>query len=262
MQNQASALRANDQLEHALLAAWSNAADAGICAVDESLRVVMLNPSACAMLGVDGLAMLNQPFSKLVAAVKFAPGIAQWLATPGMAGERQASCERRGATIDILFKATTVKLAGDDASAVSFKVIAMTDVTLLMVQQREVNSESYRRQWQALNAGVVVSDALAPDMPIIYVNQMFEHMSGYASGEVLGRNCRFLQRPEDSRLNQTGLAAIRQAILNQSNGYAKLRNYRKDGSLFVNELFISPVKDGAGIVTHFVGIQHLQTPAG
>ena len=55
------------------------------------------------------------------------------------------------------------------------------------------------------------------------------------------------------------MAAIRQAISNKTNGYAKLRNFRKDGSLFVNELFISPVKDDAGTVTHFVGIQHIET---
>jgi PAS domain S-box-containing protein len=59
--------------------------------------------------------------------------------------------------------------------------------------------------------------------------------------------------------NQAGLVAIRTAIKTQTNGYAKLRNYRKDGSVFVNELFISPVKDDTGMVTHFVGIQHLET---
>ena len=86
---------------------------------------------------------------------------------------------------------------------------------------------------------------------------MFEQMSGYASGDVLGPNCRFLQVAE---ANQPGLAAIRTAIQTQSNGYARLRNFRKDGSLFINELFISPVKDAEGVTTHFVGIHHLQSP--
>jgi PAS domain S-box-containing protein len=250
--------RANDQLEHALLSAWSTQADAGICAVDENSCVVMLNPAACNMLGVNGLAMLNQPFKKLVAAVNFEPGIAQWLGTPGFVGERHATCESKGLTVDLLFKSTSVRMAnstGSGAHGAQFKVIAITDITQLLSAQRQVNSESYRRQWQALNAGVVISDARLPDMPIVYVNPMFEQMSGYASSEVLGRNCRFLQGTEKG---QTGLAAIRTAIKTQSNGYAKLRNYRKDGSVFVNELFISPVKDGHGEVTHFVGIQHLE----
>ena len=254
--------RPNDQLEHALLATWSAESNVGICAVDDNLQVVMLNTAACNMLGVNGLAMLNEPFAKLVAAVNFLPGIAQWLATPGFSGERHAGCERQGVTLDLLFKATTVQMPkpADKATGkvvlAQFKIIAITDITALLVAQRHINSETYRRQWQALNAGVVISDARAPDMPIVYVNPMFEQMSGYAASEVLGRNCRFLQGHETT---QPGIEVIRQAIRSQSNGHAKLRNFRKDGTMFVNELFISPVKDDKGVVTHFVGIQHLAT---
>lgn len=251
-----TAPRDNDQLEHALLSAWSTSADVGMCAVDQTQCVVMLNPSACRMLGVDGLAMLNQPLQKLIAALNFLPGIVQWLGTPGFTGEQHASFERDGVTVDLLFKSTSVRLGDGMHGGEAFKIVAMSDITQLIAAQRQVNSESYRRQWQALNAGVVVSDARLNDMPIVYVNPMFEQMSGYASSEVLGRNCRFLQGPE---LNQPGLSAIRSAISNKTNGYAKLRNYRKDGSVFVNELFISPVKDDTGMVTHFVGIQHIET---
>ena len=253
-------LSANDQLEHALLSAWSTQAEAGICVIDDTLRVIMLNPAACSMLGVDGLATLNQPFIDLVSSINFEPSTDPWLTTPGFMGEHHATRESRLGNIDLLFKATSVQLAnttgGADDGAV-FTVFSITDITLLLAAQRHINSETYRRQWQALNAGVVISDARLPDMPIIYVNPMFEQMSGYTSSEVLGRNCRFLQGNEP---NQAGLTAIRQAIKTQSNGYAKLRNYRKDGSLFVNELFISPVKDQSGTLTHFVGIQHLEVP--
>lgn len=260
-------LRPNDKLEHALMSAWLDAADVGLCVLDSASKVVMLNPAACGILGVNGLDMLNQPFDILAAAAQFSTGIAQWLGTPGGEGRRHASITRGNTGVDLLFKASV--LTADMIQAlvqtldlpidVTFKVIAITDVTELLDAQRQVNSESFRRQWQALNAGVVISDARAPDMPIVYINPMFEAMSGYSSAEVLGRNCRFLQGPE---VNQPGLTAIRAAIASQSNGYARLRNYRKDGSLFINELFISPVKDAHGIVTHFVGIQHLETPSG
>jgi PAS domain S-box-containing protein len=244
------------------MSSWLKAADIGLCVVDSNMQVVMLNASACGMLGVNGLEMLNQPFKSLVAAVKFEPGIVQWLGTAGYDGSRHATITRGNVEVDLLFKASYLK--GDIAKSlgvtgdVTFKVIAITDVTELLQAQRQVNSESFRRQWQALNAGVVISDAQLPDMPIVYVNPMFEAMSGYTMAEVVGRNCRFLQGAE---VNQPGVAAIRAAINGQTNGYAKLRNYRKDGSLFVNELFISPVKDARGVVTHFVGIQHLETSA-
>lgn len=253
-------LRPNDRLEHALLSAWLGVSSVGLCVVDSDSLVVMLNPAACKLLAVDGAAMLNRPFKNLVAAVQFQPGIVRWLAIPGFNGSRHASIPRGAAEVDLVFNASDLRCdiaqSLGIAGSVTYKVIAITDVTELLEAQRQVNSESFRRQWQALNAGVVISDARLPDMPIVYVNPMFETMCGYPSAEVLGRNCRFLQGAE---VNQPGLTAIRAAIASQSNGYAKLRNFRKDGSLFVNELFISPVKDASGVVTHFVGIQHLES---
>jgi PAS domain S-box-containing protein len=83
-------------------------------------------------------------------------------------------------------------------------------------------------------------------------------MSGFTSAEMVGRNCRHLH---GSETDQPGLVAIRNAIRTQTNGYAVLRNYRKDGSLFTNELFISPIKNAQGQVTHYMGIQHLRDNA-
>ncbi len=258
--SQPNLLRPNDKLEHALISAWLDSADVGLCVLDSASKVVMLNPAACGILGVDGLHMLNQPLTSLASAARFSLGITQWLDAPCDEGSRHASITRGNIEIDLLLKASVLTAgmvqALDIPNHAAFKVIAITDVTELLEAQRQVNSESFRRQWQALNAGVVISDARLPDMPIVYVNPMFETMSGYSSAEVLGRNCRFLQGVEP---DQPGLSAIRTAIASRTNGYAKLRNYRKDGSLFVNELFISPVKDAQGEITHFVGIQHLET---
>ena len=257
MQNNFPVLRTNDQLEHALLSAWSTQADAGICVIDDTLHVVMLNPAACRMLGVDGLTTLHQPFINLVSSINFEPSSDRWLTTPGFLGKRYVTRDSKIGNIDLLFKTTSVHLAnstGNGNVGEIFTVFSITDITKLVAAQRQVNSESYRRQWQALNAGVVISDARLPDMPIAYVNPMFEQMSGYTSNEILGRNCRFLQ---GSKPDQPGLVTLRQAISNKTNGYAKLRNFRKDSSVFVNELFISLVKDSTGTVTHFVGIQHI-----
>ena len=245
----------HDDLEHALLTAWLDSADVGLCILDDAGLVVMLNRCACTLLGLVGADALNQPFLQAVKGVDFELGVADWLANFAYRGQRHASRTHRGKKFDLLFKSANINAPQGNALK-KFKTIAITDITELLQAQRQIDSESYRRQWQALNAGVVISDARQPDMPIVYVNPMFEEMSGYASSEVLGRNCRFLQGSEP---HQSALAAIRTAISTQSNGYAKLRNFRKDGSLFINELFISPVKDAQGTVTHFVGIQHLET---
>ena len=241
----------NDQLEHSLLSAWLNAADVGMCVVDDTSRIVMLNPAACRMLHVDGLAMLDRPFRSLLDALDLAPGMVQWLSSPGFDGERHITRSHGGAITQLLLKSSTLRAGAGDL----FKMVAITDVTALLNAQQHIDSESSRRHWQALNAGVVISDARQPDMPIVYVNPMFERISGYTLADMLGRNCRFLQGTDT---DQPGLLSIREAVRNQTNGYAQLRNYRKDGSMFINELFISPVRDGAGNTTHFIGIQHLQ----
>jgi len=106
---------------------------------------------------------------------------------------------------------------------------------------------------EATSCGISISDARQPDMPLIYVNRAFIELSGYSEEHVLGKNCRFLQgddRDQDAR------HIIREALNTGSHCQVLLRNYRKDGSFFWNELIISPIHNDAGEVTHFVGVQN------
>jgi len=100
--------------------------------------------------------------------------------------------------------------------------------------------------------GIIISKA-GTDLPIVYVNPAFETGTGYDAGEVLGRNPRFLHIGAG---DQTELQVLRDAIRKGQAARVTLRNFRKDGSLFYNEVTISPVRDAAGQVTHYVGIQH------
>jgi diguanylate cyclase (GGDEF)-like protein/PAS domain S-box-containing protein len=104
----------------------------------------------------------------------------------------------------------------------------------------------------ASREGVVIADFGLPDRPLIYVNPGFESMTGYSAEEVVGRNCRFLQGDDH---DQPELEVLRTAVREERHCVVKLRNYRKDGTVFWNELSISPVRDDADRVTHYVGIQ-------
>jgi len=123
--------------------------------------------------------------------------------------------------------------------------------------ERLRTEEALRLRDQAVEASVdpvLIVSATEPDMPVVYVNRAFERVTGYARSEVFGRNLRFLQGPDR---DQPAIARIRRAIAEQQPGEALLRNYRKDGSLFWNQLHITPVRDPrSGLVTHFVGVQH------
>jgi PAS domain S-box-containing protein len=100
---------------------------------------------------------------------------------------------------------------------------------------------------------IVITDPNQPDDPIVYVNPAFERTTGYAAEEVLGRNCRFLQRQDRA---QPALEELKAAVCEGRHCTVVLRNYRKDGTLFWNELSIYSVRDEDGRMTNFVGVQN------
>ncbi len=116
--------------------------------------------------------------------------------------------------------------------------------------------QSFNLRTEAIDSahnGIVITDALLPDNPIIYANRAFEKITGYTRSEILNRNCRFLQNQDR---NQEGVRVIRNAINKGESCQVEVRNYKKDGTLFWNEVSINPIKNEDGIVTHFIGIQN------
>lgn len=105
----------------------------------------------------------------------------------------------------------------------------------------------------ASSGGIVITDPNLPDNPIIYVNPAFERITGYSRQEVVGRNCRFLQREDRG---QAELEVLRQALAERRDCRVVLRNYRRDGRMFWNELYVSPVYDEDGRLVNFIGVQN------
>lgn len=123
-----------------------------------------------------------------------------------------------------------------------------------VTQQREYEErlQILNRSVEASTNGVVISDARKKGFPVIYVNPAFSAITGYEADEMIGRSCAMLQGPETSR---TTTLKIADALREQREVRCTIRNYRKDGTTFWNELIISPVRDVHGEVTHYVGLQ-------
>jgi diguanylate cyclase (GGDEF)-like protein/PAS domain S-box-containing protein len=100
--------------------------------------------------------------------------------------------------------------------------------------------------------GITISDNCAEDNPLIFVNPAFERLTGYSFEEITNVNCRYLQNNDR---DQPELEIIHEAIEEGEYCLVTLRNYRKDGTMFWNELSISPICNEKGIVSHFLGIQ-------
>lgn len=147
--------------------------------------------------------------------------------------------------------------AGNKIFLVNFIPIKRADYVNLYVfditEQNRIENK-LRLSNSALEAcpdGVIICDAAQYDIPIVYVNPAFERITGYSAAEVIGRNCRFLQNTDRE---QPDLIKLKILIEEHQSGQVVIRNYRKDGTLFWNELHIASVVNSAGKVTYFVGI--------
>lgn len=130
---------------------------------------------------------------------------------------------------------------------------------LLVIDKLEAakrSQQELRLRDRAIEASVnaiIITDHTTPDQPVIYVNRAFERITGYTPEEALGRNCRFLLGDDH---DQPELDTIRTALRECREARVTLRNYRKDGTLFWNDLYIAPVRNENGEVTNYVGIQN------
>ncbi|MBC9250497.1 hypothetical protein A9179_09455 [Pseudomonas alcaligenes] len=139
----------------------------------------------------------------------------------------------------------------DASNVAQGAIVVMQDIT--EQRRRDLEIRLRTRAVEASVNAVVITDNQQDDQPIVYVNPAFERITGYSSAEVMGRNCRFLQ---GNKVNQPELRSIRWALQNGEEGSAQLRNYRKDGSEFWNDLTVTPVVNDRGKISHFVGILH------
>ena len=122
------------------------------------------------------------------------------------------------------------------------------------ISERKRSEDALRLRQRVIESssnGIMITDATVPDNPIIYVNPAFGRITGYEEHEALGRSMYFLLGKDQE---QAEFMEIRAAMHEHRGGAAVLRNYRKDGSLFWNDLSVSPVQDEAGKVAHFVGV--------
>jgi PAS domain S-box-containing protein len=115
-----------------------------------------------------------------------------------------------------------------------------------------INAQLMQMVINASNDGIVIAEREGLDKPLIYVNPAFERMTGYTPDEILYQDCRFLQSGDRDK---PALIAIRETLEHGGSCRETLRNYRKDGSHFWNELSLSTVYNAADKQTYFVGVQ-------
>jgi len=134
----------------------------------------------------------------------------------------------------------------------SIRIRSLLNLRMQSLKLNRQNSLS-NKALNSIATGVIITDAKQEDNPIIFCNAGFEETSGYPCDEVMGRNCRFLQGDDG---DQEGVKRIREAVKEGRSERVLLKNYRKNGDLFWNELTISPIKDDNSENKYFIGVQN------
>ena len=114
----------------------------------------------------------------------------------------------------------------------------------------EWSVEFLRGVLDAAPEGIVVCEAGDADQPLVYANAAFQRLTGYAADELMGQDLRRLQGLDRE---QEGRAQLREAITRGQSCRVLLRNYRKDGTPFWNEVVIQPMRGPDGAVSHIIG---------
>lgn len=235
-----------------ILQILSDAVSEGIIVVDENQYIVSSNSSADTMFGYEAKE-LNGKFLSILIHDNYHAKHSTFFQSFFSNGEKRKSHGRE------LFG---LKKNGEqfpvEIGLNPFSVYGKTYVMALVVDitERQANEKNLTLRSMALQSasnGIVISDALAKDNPIIYFNPAFQSLTGYDSEEILGTNCRFLQS-EDR--DQEGIINMRNAIKKGESCQAILKNYKKDGTMFWNDVSVTPIKDKRGVVTHYIGIQN------
>ena len=216
----------------------------------DGMRFVDMNASACKQLGYSRqelLCMGPRDIQPEPAWCLCNQRCDELFATPSRSGRCETEYRRKnGETFPV-----EAVLHGFRSEDRDMLVAVVRDIS-----QRKQAEETLRLAQRALEAsgnGIVITDRRHPDNPVVYVNPAFERITGYAESEVLGRNCRFLHGEEH---DQPATQQLRRAIAAGRQARVLMRNYRKDGTPFWNDLLVAPVRAEDGGITHYVGVQN------
>lgn len=129
-------------------------------------------------------------------------------------------------------------LAINEISRLEYRIDRETRIAELAAKQLDEN-KIYQYSIENSIVGVTICDMTKPDSPAIYVNNAFTKITGYSKEYALGKNCRYLQGP---KTNPKEIERIRHAIKAEKPYSGTLINYRSDGSIFMNQLTLIPIK--------------------
>ena len=140
----------------------------------------------------------------------------------------------------------------DDATGPSNRSVTDDQRIANEISGLDRNTDPFVAAVHATRMPMIITNPRLPDNPVVFANDAFCRLSGYPRGEIVGRNCRFLQG-EDT--NQVARQAIHDAVTQRQPIEIDIRNYRKNGETFWNRLLLAPVFDVDQQLVYFFASQ-------
>lgn len=236
-----------------ILGLLSDAISEGVVVVDEDQNIVSANAAANVMFEYEDKGLVGKTLNSIIPSEYHHKHVGHFNAF-----YKQSEKRKMGQGHNLFGLTKNNRRFPVEVGLNPFEIQGKTLVMALVVDitERRAIEENLNLKSEALQSagnGIIICDALQKDYPILYFNPAFQAMTGYSEAEIMENNCRFLQRNDR---DQKGLSIVRDAIQNGESCQVILRNYKKDGTLFWNELYINPIKDKHGTITHFIGIQN------
>lgn len=157
---------------------------------------------------------------------------------------------------------TTFRARRKDGQVIWLEASSRNDGAEIVVVSRDVTARLdteqrlrlIRSAVEQVGESVTITDNHIdqPGPHIVYVNPAFTAMTGYQPEEALGCSPRILQGPKSDR---GVLKKLRQSLRDGVPFFGETINYRKDGSEYMLEWHVNPLRDGRGNITHWVAIQ-------
>ena len=205
--------------------------------------VILASPSVSTVLGYDPDDLLGLEFSLLVAhedleAFQQAVRQSRQTQSPGLCSHRFRHGTGRGVSLE-----TAICTIGSDSGA-GLVILHSRDMSLRAKIEEQLRL--FSSAVEQVDEAMVLTDK---DGVIQYVNRAFEVITGYSRDEAVGRTPRILKSGRHDAAHYENLWAT---VLSGASYHGVVINMRKDGTTYHEDKTITPVKNEAGEVTHFI----------
>jgi diguanylate cyclase (GGDEF)-like protein/PAS domain S-box-containing protein len=210
-------------------------------------RTLYVNPSLARIFGYSPSELVGHDLLVLIHPDD-RPALARKLKKPGIAHYEPLEFECRGLSKD--GRAIDIEMQGNFTIRLNGRPARVG--TILEITKRKQVEDQLQKLARAVEqspATVVITDAQGR---IEFVNPKFTRLTGYSMDEVLGRNPRIL------KTNLTPPSThqkLWETILSGREWRGEFANKKKSGEIYWESASISPIKNAAGVITHFIAVK-------